>query len=296
MRAFLKKILPSFIIESYKNSKKKQRAKELEEQKAGGNILQQRDVEDQLKKMGIKAGDVVMLHSSLSKIGFVEGGANTVINAFLNIVGSTGTLVMPSFPAIGFNYDYLKENPKFDAINTVSKMGVITEVFRKMSGVKRSLHPTDPVTAFGLYAENIVSGHYGQLTPYSANSPFYKLCELNAKIVLIGVDLNSLTNLHTLEDAVDNFKFPVYHSRIFECDIIDEKGIKSKVKTKAHDPKWSKQRKCNELILPFKQAGFMKEGKLGKATVYSINAKQMHEWMVINYNERGITMYTPQGS
>jgi len=295
MRKLLLKILPPRIVEFYKNYKKRSRSKQRELLEKSNNVVSQKDIEEAILKIGITAGDIVMLHSSLSKIGFVKNGAATVINSFINVLGSSGTLVMPAFPAIGFNLDYLRSNPVFDIKNTPSKMGVITETFRKMAGVLRSFHPTDSVCAMGAKAQEITNSHYAQLTPYNSNSPFYKLCRLKAKIILLGVDLNSLTNLHTLEDAEDNFKFPVYHSQIFECEMINEKGEKSVMKTKSHDPKWSKQRKCNELIPLFKAAGFLKEGKLGNASVMLIEADAMHEWMMKSYKEKGITMYTPKG-
>lgn len=281
-------------MDAYKGLKKNRRAKELEAQKQSGNIITQKKAEEAIRSWGIKAGDTVMLHSSLGKIGFVDGGAGTIINAFLNVI-ENGNLMMPAFPAMGFNFDYLETKPVFDVKNTVSRMGMITETFRKMPGVKRSLHPTDSVVALGPYAEEIVKGHYGRLTPYDDHSPFYKLCAMHGKIVLLGVDFNSLTNLHTVEDAVSDFKFPVYHQKIFECEMIDENGRHSYVKTKVHNPQWSKKRKCNDLIEPFKQGGFLKEGKLGNALAYIIEAHAMHDWMLKNYREKGISMYTPRG-
>jgi aminoglycoside 3-N-acetyltransferase len=296
MKSFLKKILPSFILDLYRREKSKERLKEIEKAREEGNVHSKNSIAGFLKASGIKEGDVVMLHSSLTSLGFVEGGAPAVIDAFLSSIGNSGTLMMPSFPASGFNFDHLSEEKVFDARNTPSKTGIISETFRKMTGVKRSLHPTDPVVAFGPKAEYLTGEHFGQLTPYSEKSPFLKLCELNGKIILMGVDLNSLTNLHTLEDAVTDFKFPVYHSKIFDCELVDEDGAKKAMRTKVHDPAWSRKRKCNELIPVFTKDGCLKELRMGRTGVYLIDAKGMHESMLKNYSEKGITMYTPQGS
>jgi aminoglycoside 3-N-acetyltransferase len=296
LRRFLKKITPAFVIDAYRSVKKKKRHAELERQRSEGKIITKKSISDCLDQLGIKEGDIVMLHSSLSSIGFVEGGAKTVIDAFLDAVGQSGTLAMPSFPVVGFNLDYLKADPLFNIKNTPSKMGAITEAFRTMENVERSFHPTDPVCALGPKAEYLTKDHYGQLTPYNSQSPFYRLCEQNAKIIMLGVNLDTLTNLHTLEDAVENFKFPVYYPKVFECRMVDENGKSSLMKTKCHDPEWSKKRKCNDLKPLFIQGGFLREGKLGNATVMLIGAKEMHEWILKNYFEKGITMYTPQGS
>lgn len=296
MRQFLKKITPPLILDFYKSRKKRQRAALIEKYKSEGNVLTQLQLEEFLKNNGIKAGDVVMLHSSLSRLGYVENGANTIIDAFKNVLTATGTLAMPAFPASGFNYDYLIKQPVFEQANTPSKTGVITEKFRKQPGVTRGLHPTDSVIAFGPQADYLVGEQHLDKVPHGSKSPFFKLTLLDAKIILLGVDLNSLTNLHTLEDAVTDFKFPVYHSQEFKCKLITQNGQELQMITKTHDPKWSKQRKCNELIPMFKKDGCLIETKINNTTVYIIQARGMHESMMRNYTNRGVTMYTPEGS
>lgn len=296
MKRFVKQFTPEWIIHLYRSVKRSLRSGKRKKMASRGEIIRQSDIEKFLVKIGIQKGDLVMLHSSLSQLGVVDGGADTVIHAFENLLGAQGTLMMPSFPAHGYNYDYLKTDPEFDIRNTPARTGIITETFRKMNGVLRSFHPTDPVIAKGPLAGELVSEHYGQVTPYNPSSPFTKLCRLNGKIVLFGVDFNSLTNLHTLEDAVSDFKFPVYHHQEFNARMIDGNGVKSFMRTKAHDPEWSKKRKCNELIPLFLSAGCMKQYYLGKAVVYLINAGAMHDCMMKNYKERGVTMYTPNGS
>ena len=296
MRNLLRKILPQSLIDFYKQRKKQSRLKDRESLLKNNQIVTKAEIIQQLKHVGLQSGDVVMLHSALSKMGYVEDGANTVIDAFKEVVGNEGTLMMPAFPAVGFNYDYLNSQPIFDVNQTPSKMGAITETFRKQSNVLRSLHPTDSVIAIGKQAVYLTKDHFGQLTPYNVQSPFYRLCELKGKIVLIGVDFNSLTNLHTLEDAVENFKYPVYHEQQFDCTMLDEGGNKRTMKTKVHNPVYSKKRQCNALIPHFERAGILKHFKIGLADCMLIDAYGMHQWMVKNYLEKGITMYTPNGN
>lgn len=294
MRRFLKIITPDFIIRAYKNQKSKKRKVQRETIAKSGNTLSQKQIEEKLLSIGIKNGDVVMVHSSLSSLGNVEQGAEAIVNAFLKVIGNSGTLVMPAFPAVGFNYDYLLSKPVFDIKLTPSKMGLITEVFRKMNGVKRSFHPTDSVIAFGKEAENITKDHFGQLTPYNQNSPFFKLIQLKAKIVLLGVRLETVTNFHTPEDAISNFKYPVYAANTFDVKMIDEWGEIHTMTTKVHNPVFSKKRKCNEFKVPFIQEGFAREFNLGLASCMIIEADKMHDWLMDSY-KRGITMYNPNG-
>lgn len=295
MRKLLLNILPQSLIDLYKNNKKRSRLQQREQLLRKNDIVTEAMIVTVLQQNGIKTGDTIMVHSSLSKIGYVEGGAGTLINALLQAIGTEGTLMMPAFPAVGYNYDYLKTNPVFDVKQTPSKMGIVTETFRKHHNVLRSLHPTDSVSAIGKQALYLVKDHFAQLTPYNINSPFYRLCELKGNILMIGVDLNSLTNLHTLEDAVIDFEYPVYHKTIFTASLIDHDGKKLSMQTKVHDPVYSKKRRCNNLMPHFEKAGFLKHFKIGQANCMLIEAGRMHEWMVENYKTKGITMYTPNG-
>lgn len=295
MRKLLRKILPQALIDVYKQGKKRAAARQREELAKNSQAVSAVDIITTLQGQGIHEGDVLMVHSSLRKIGLVEKGADTLINSLVTTLGKEGTLMMPSFPAIGFNYDYLKTKPLFDVRHTPSRMGVVTETFRKRAGVLRSLHPTDPVIALGKEAAYLVKDHFGQMTPYNDNSPFYRLCALNGKILMIGVGLESLTNLHTLEDAVPDFKYPVYHDTLFTTELIDAAGNRQTMQTKVHNPMYSKKRRCNDLLPHFEAAGILKRFRLGLADCLLIDAQAMHAWMLENYNNRGITMYTPQG-
>ena len=106
------------------------------------------DVIRSLESMGLKAGDRVMVHSSLSSMGHVEGGAPTVLQAFLDVLGAAGTLMVPTFTHSGCQY--------YDPLLTPSLNGAITEAARSLPGAIRSLHPTHAVTVVGPDAEDLV--------------------------------------------------------------------------------------------------------------------------------------------
>ena len=97
-----------------------------------------------LKRIGIKRGDIICVHSSLKSIGEVDGGANTLIDTLLNVVGEEGTILMPVFT---YSFVGNKDAQPFDIKNTGSKTGLVTEIFRKRKGTKRSNHPTHSVVA-----------------------------------------------------------------------------------------------------------------------------------------------------
>jgi aminoglycoside 3-N-acetyltransferase len=275
--------------------KKQRKHKILEQEKNNTGVTKEILVTD-LKKLGLGAGDSVLVHSSLSKIGFVPDGAATVIDALFDVVGPEGTLLFPTFPAKSKNKTHLEEHPFFDIVNTPSQMGSITEYFRKMPNVYRSFHPTDPVCAKGPLAEYYTSTHYGQLTPYNEYSPFRKLCDKKGKILMMGTTLNgACTNLHTLEDAV-NFKFPVYDAKMFDVKMIDAEGRISTVKTKVHNPEYSVKRNCDALKPLFEKENVLINGNIGGAKSMLIDADKMLQVMITYYNKQGVTMYTPYGT
>jgi aminoglycoside 3-N-acetyltransferase len=240
--------------------------------------------------MGIIQGDVLLVHAALSKIGFIEEGPKTLVESLIEVLGNEGHLLMPTSSNNGRQLDFIQSKPRFDVKNTASKMGAISEYFRKMPHVKRSLHPTESVACLGPNADEFVRGHFGALTAYQTDSPFGKVIEKNGKILMIGVTFdNAGTNVHCLEDALD-FPYPIYHPEIFEADVVDENGKIHHVKTKVHDPEWSAKRYCDFLIPIFEKSGVLTKYKLGEAETLVIDAKAMFEKMK-ELLEKGNTIY-----
>src|SRR5437868_2462833 len=108
------------------------------------------EIAHDLRRLGLRAGDTVLVHSAMSRIGFVQGGAGAVVDAFLDALGPEGTLAVPTFPFNGSMLAYVKSDPDFDVDETPSKMGAITEHVRLRPGALRSLEPTHPVAALGM--------------------------------------------------------------------------------------------------------------------------------------------------
>jgi aminoglycoside 3-N-acetyltransferase len=267
----------------------------LKKKKKRNEIITMSRLVDDLKAIGVKEGDLLIVHSSLSKMGYVENGAAGVVDACFNVIGASGTLVMPAFAHNTFSKIYLDTNPVFDIMNSPSKAGAVTEELRKRKNSIRSFHPTDAVVANGPLAAYLVKDHFGQITPYNSNSPYYRIAEKRGKILNVGVPLStSCTNLHTLEDAVD-FKYPVYYPHIYEVKMIDEKGRIKYMRTRVHDPAYSMKRRANELVPLFEKEGILKHGMIGEASATLIDAAGLFEVMLRNYHERGVTMYTPHG-
>lgn len=291
-----KSFIPSFLKEIFRSLKRKKRQAELLNQQQSGQGLAKDDLKQSLLNAGIQPGDHLMVHASLSKMGYIEGGPETVVKVLKETVGSSGIILMPTSPIARLQLDYVSDNPLFDVLNTPSAMGKISEVFRTSDGVVRSYHPTEPVAAWGAKAYEYIKDHTAKNTPYHWDSPYGKLIQHGGKILYIGVTLdNAGTHLHTLEDFLD-VGVPVYYSKEFKLSVIDYEGSEMMVTTKVHNPEYSKKRRCDELLSMFLKEGVYREVYIGKAKTLVFDAKKMFDVMVKAFNERGITMYNPEGT
>jgi aminoglycoside 3-N-acetyltransferase len=296
MRNFIRFIAPSLLLNFYRNYKKAATRKLLLKQEQAGQSLTEEQLIEQLTVAGIQKNDAVLVHASLSKIGHIKDGPITIINALKAVVGETGHILMPTSPNAGYQLDYVRNLSVFDVNETPSKLGAISEVFRKLPGVVRSENVTEPVACWGPNAQWFVEGHFQELTPYTAQSPFGRLAADGGKILYIGVTLaNAGTSLHVLEDAITDFYETVYFTEIFEVSIKRAAGTVALVSTKVHDPAQSAKRRCDELLPMFKEKGVYQEVKIGQATTLVFDAKKMLDVMIAAYHEKGVTMYSPHG-
>lgn len=151
------------------------------------------DIMFALQLGGIERGDVILMHSALSSIGQVEGGADAVIDAVLDVIGPEGTFAVSTMSF---------EHP-FDPANAPSTVGIISETHRKRPNSVRSLRPVHSVNAIGARAEELTRDHDKCETNCGEGSPFLKLRDMNGKIILLGVDLSRNTTLHAIEDVMD---------------------------------------------------------------------------------------------
>ncbi len=296
-RDLLRSITPQFLLNRYREQKKEAVRSLIAAQREAGEGFTKETLQQQLSDIGIAEGDTLLVHSSLSKIGFVEGGPQAVIDALLAAVGNSGHVLMPNSPNAGYQLEYIRQLDVFDVANAPSSLGIITELFRKHPKALRSVSATEPVSCIGPNALDFVNEHFGEETPYTSKSPFYKVAAASGKILYIGVTLaNAGTSLHLLEDAVEAFKFPVYYPELFTVKVKLATGEEKTVQTKVHNPEWSARRRCDELIPLFEKMGAFQKVMIGNAPTLLVDAQKMLDVMIREYEQRGVTMYTPHGS
>lgn len=173
-------------------------------------IVLKQDIIEALKKAGIQDGQTVMVHTSLSSLGFVCGGAQVLIEALIECVGEDGTIMMPTQswknldPESGVHWEEPEEWwqmirdhwPAYDKdITPTNTMGAVAEMFRRWPGTLRSDHPARSVAAWGRHARYLTEDH-DLSNIFGEHSPVGKLYELDGHVLLIGVGYDKNTSLH----------------------------------------------------------------------------------------------------
>lgn len=146
-----------------------------------------------LEKLGISAGDTLIIHSAIQRVGDFENGLDGVYDGLLKILGSAGTIIVPAANIPAFRYEC------FCPISTACdrSLGVFSEFVRNKEGALRSFNPFDAVAAIGPSAFDVIRKPNRQA--YGPDSPWRNALELDAKILFLGVDLYFASIVHVAE-------------------------------------------------------------------------------------------------
>lgn len=229
-------------------------------------MYKKEDLLADLNKLGINKKGTLLVHSSMKSIGEVENGADTVLDALMEYM-KEGLLVFPTH-----TWSYINgQNPKYYVEDSKVCVGILPELFRRRNGVVRSLHPTHSVAAFGKGAEEFVCGNELFDTPCARQSPWGKLLDEDAEIMLIGVDLRRNTFIHGVEEWADipgrltDEKEMLY--------VVTKNGDEIKVPSRRHSGHWSENfDKVDDL---FVKHNVMRKGRFGDSRVRICKAQAM---------------------
>lgn len=173
-----------------------------------------------LRNLGIRTGDSVMLHSSLSQLGPVAGGSETVVDAFMETIAAGGTMIFPAFAAnlwqgrLGLKDCKCDSESKLCPSDEPGEEGIIPETLRKRTGSLRSCHPTHSWCALGAKAGAFLKNNYKAKTPCGEGNPFEKLVEDDGCIVCLGLRVNTITMWHYYEDMLNVPYLGHYHREV----------------------------------------------------------------------------------
>ena len=169
--------------------------------------ISKKDIIDELKRIGVDPSMELEVHSSLKSFGFVDGGAETVIDALKCVVGENGSIFMPAL-RLSPDLPLLEEDIKNGVLRKIkvlspeekhSAMGIIADTFRLLPDTQVG-EGTFAISAWGKNADKISTG-------------LEYLIDNGGKALLLGVDIYSLTSMHYVEnympkDISNMFKSP----------------------------------------------------------------------------------------
>jgi len=238
----------------------------LEEERRLNAQVTKEDIKKGLRKLGLKNGAIVGVHSSLSSLGYVDGGADAVIEALLEVVGQEGTIVMPTHSTnivevertpeeIAMGVTWLYKILPYDPKETPCSTGTIPETFRKRKGAIRSSHPTHSLSAIGPKAEELIEG-------------WHKSLESDAYILLIGADLSICTAMHLAEKHT---QFPQHIMR----KITPPKEFLEKYPETEWEWDFGPYPDFSKMEKPCLKHGIMKTVKVGEATLKLVKLREL---------------------
>lgn len=250
-------------------------------------LVTPKDMKTAFKEIGVQKGQVIMVHTSLSSLGYVCGGAQSVIEALLESVGDEGTILMPTQswknldPETGVYWQEPEEwwpvireyIPAYDKrITPTNTMGAVPEMFRQWPGTLRSDHPARSVAAWGRYAQYLTENH--DLSDiFGDGSPIGRLYELDGLVLLIGVGYDKNTSLHLADVRAE---YPGRHT-VMESSVIQLEGkrIWKSYETLAVDGK-----DFSAIGEAFEQTGQVRHVSLGNAVLSMMSQRALVDFAV----------------
>ncbi|NMA43329.1 MAG: AAC(3) family N-acetyltransferase [Oligosphaeraceae bacterium] len=198
-----------------------------------------------LRQAGLRAGDIVLLHSSFLSLGDLACSPESAVDAFLQVLGKKGTLIVPIFGALGILTEVVKKHPE----------AVLSDV------------PLGNIAAIGFKAKEICADHWQCETVHGEGSPYLKIAELGGLVCLLGVDQDRNTSLHSAEALL---RLPYLSDKTASASTPDGK---TRSKTWKFFP--GPHRDFIGLDRYFRQAGIMQATRVGNAVLRLIKAKEM---------------------
>lgn len=226
------------------------------------------DLRGHIEACGIKPGTVLALHSSMKSLGQVEGGPNTVIDAFLDVLGSEGTLMVPTF-----TYGPAHRGKPFDPIHSTSVTGLITEIFRNRPDAVRSIAPIHSVAAIGKRALELTRDHLYSTT-LGRGSPFHRLAELGGYICLLGCAHSSNSIIHVAESLaeISYIYMPSPGAPEGFCQVLQKDGRAKKIEL----TEFTGCSKAFVRVEPMlREAGVVRDGRIGDAPIQLMKGQDL---------------------
>jgi len=248
------------------------------------------DLAASLERLGLRSGESVLVHSSLSSLGRVEGGAPAVISALRETVGPEGTVLFPTFT--GHAGLSAQSPPVFSPHLDPCWTGTIPETARKLPDALRSLGPTHSVCALGALARWYTTGHERCQTPCGIGSPFHRLRTALGKVLFIGVKLSCNTLCHHVEELA-GVPYVCVREPVAASVLLPDGGeLQAPLRIHVYGPARAYPRLEPELL----ETGILKLGRAGHADLRLLDAQRFCEVMIPRLRtDPGLFLAEPDG-
>jgi aminoglycoside 3-N-acetyltransferase len=234
------------------------------------------DLLNAVRRVGVASGDTLLVHSSYDHFGRFTGKPSDVLAVLQTAVGPSGTLMVPTLPFNGPAVDYVAQPRVFDVARTPSQMGLLTELFRRMPGVVRSVHPTHSVALWGAGARDLAAGHAGATTPCGAGSPYVRLLDRDGKILFLGCDIEVMTFFHAVEELLEPcMPFSPFTRQTYDLQSRDVDGRVWTTHTRLFDPIYVRRRSLVKLLAALRQRRAWHEVRVGTLAVRLVAARDV---------------------
>lgn len=240
------------------------------------------DVVRYLRRIGVGEGSTLMMHASWRPHNGFQGKPAALVEALKTVVGPDGLVVMMSLPYQNMSSaEWLATGKPMNVKRSPSMMGMVSEVFRRSAGVRRSLNATHPILAWGRDAESFLADHEKTEFPCGPESPFPRLLARDAMV--IGFDAPYYTfTFHMLAEHLlaDTLPVPLYAPEVLTGTIIDYDGNEIRQPIRVFSTEANRQRRLDRLISRLADDGALHRDKLGNTALTWIRAQAMMDGAV----------------
>lgn len=249
------------------------------------------DLRAVLDRLGLRAGDAVLVHSGMEGFKGFEGKPGDVIRAISDAVGGVGHVLMPNQPFQGSAVDHVEGGAVFDVRRTPSMVGLVGEIFRRSDGVVRSLHPTHPVAVRGPDSAAFIADTVRCETPCGRHTAYARFGEVDGKILLLGTDEHVMTYYHCVEEELEPLlpKSP-FTSRVFDMPAIDAHGARRVIRNRLLDPAMSRARDMSRIVPALQAARGWTEETVGSLRAIVVRATTLRA-QALDQAAKGVFCY-----
>jgi len=233
-------------------------------------------IETALAKIGIRSGDALMVHSGFRPTSGFTGTPADVIEAMLRVLGPDGHLLMMSIPYRGSSQRYAESDPLFDVCRTPSAVGLISEIFRRRTGVVRSLSPLHPILAHGPLAAWLVADHDTALRSCGKGTPFERFLSLNGKLLFFDAPYSSMTFVHYVEDICrDRLPVALYDPEPMTIRVRDAAGGERAVRHLVFSAEARQRRHFTPIEAALRRDGWLVTARVGNTRLQCVAAQDV---------------------